>query len=423
MPQRYLVFIEPHAALFRYLEVARPRFQIVVLTPDACACRAEERKVQTEMGKTQVSWIDHIIECDTTSVDAMLAALRPVRREIAGVLAGDDPFVPVAAQVGTRLGFDCAGDQDAIAQQHKSAMKLRFHQHGVRTAPFKIARIYQDAHRAWQSFGRDAVVKMVDYLGSLNVSRARSEAELRSAWDSIMLNRRQAPSPFPLAREALIEAFIAGRELSIEGYAQDGRCVVLNYNDKITDPHFVVIGHYLPAQVSQDESDALAAVAGQCVRALGIRNTVFHIEVNLCGGIPYVIESASRPPGQYMVDLMQRSYDLDLMDISVRLATGETVTDAPRPPKRHYAMLAIFADRSGIFEGMEGWDQLMRRSGLLRARVGAKLGDPITELQTFQDKYGFVIFEDETAAGVREQARWFRENVRMKVAGPGVRYA
>src|SRR5690349_7629323 len=101
MPQQSLVFIEPHAALFRYLEVARSRFQTLVLAPDAAACRAEERSVQIQMDKPPASWIDRLIECDTTSVDAMLAVLRPIRDEIAGVLAGDDPFVPVAAQVGT----------------------------------------------------------------------------------------------------------------------------------------------------------------------------------------------------------------------------------------------------------------------------------------------------------------------------------
>jgi len=416
MSPRFMIFIEPHAALFRYLEVARHRFQTLVLTLDASECRAEERRVQVEMGKPEMSWIHRLIECDTTSVDAMLAALDPVRGDIAGVLAGDDPFVPVAAQLGTRLGFPYASDDDAIAQQRKSAMKLRLRQHGVPTAPFEVVHSYEEAHRTWQGLGRDAVVKMVDYLGSLNVSRVRTEAELGAAWESIIENRRHTPTPFPLAKEALVEAFIHGRELSIEGYAQDGQCVVLNYNDKITEPHFIVVGHYLPAQVTREESDALVAIAGQCVRTLGIRNTVFHIEVNIQDGVPYVIESASRPPGQYMVDLMQRSYGLDLMDIAVRLASGETVLDERRTPRKHYAMLAIYAEQSGIFHGMDSWDELTGRSGLLRACLGVKPGEPVVALETFQDKYGFVIFEDETATAVREQARWFRENVRMNVA-------
>ncbi len=419
MPQHYVVFIEPHAALFRYLEVAGRRFGVVVLTLDASKCRAEERRVYGEMGKAPASRIDRILECDITRVEAMLDALRLIRGDIAGVLPGDDPFVPVAAQLATRLGFHSASDEDAIAQQHKSAMKLRLHQHGIRTAPFVIAHTFQEAVQAWHAFGQDAVVKMVDYLGSLNVSRPRSEAELRRAWENIILNRYHPPTPFPLAQEVLIEAYIPGRDLSIEGYTQDGRCVVLNYNDKILDPHFIVIGHYLPAQVTRQESDALTAIARQCVDALGICNSVFHVEVKLQDGIPFVVESASRPPGQYMVDLMHRSYGIDLMDISVRLATGETVSDGPRLPRRHFAMLSIFAHQSGTFGGMQGWEQLKQRPGVLRTRVAVKRGAPITKLETFEDKYGFVIFEDESAAGVREQARWFRENVRMKVTTKG----
>jgi biotin carboxylase len=386
-----------------------------VLTPNKVYCRAEERQVQAEMGEPAESWIDRLIECDTTSVEGMLAVLDPIRQGIAGVLAGDDPFVPVAAKVGTRLGFPYSSDEDAIAQQRKSAMKERLCRYGVPTAAFELVRSYEEALKAWRRFDSDAVVKMVDYLGSLNVSRVRTEAGLRAAWDSIVDNKYRAPTPFPLAREALVEEFISGRELSIEGYVQDGRCVVLNYNDKITDPHFIVIGHHLPAQVSTEESDSLRSVARDCARALGIRNTVFHIEVNLRAGVPYVIECASRPPGQYMVDLMHRSYGLDLMGISIALASGEKVSARARAPRRHYAMLAIYAEQSGIFEGMQSWDELVSRPGVLRICLGVEPGEAVVQLETFENKYGFVILEDDTAAGVRDHAAWFRRNVKMKV--------
>ena len=415
MSRPFVVFIEPEGVFYRYLDAVRRRFRTLVLTNDYSRCLAQERKMQIEMDRPNESQIDLAIECDVTSVQAMLDVLRPMRDEIVGVLPGDDPFVPVAAQVGTRLGFYYANDDDATAQQLKSAMKLRLRERGVRTAPFQIAHNYEEALHSWETLGRDAVIKMVDFLGSLNVSRVRTESELRAAWESIILDRHQAPTPFPLAKEALVEAFIAGRELSIEGYAQNGRCVVLNYNDKISDPHFMVVGHYLPAQVTQEESDALAEIAADCVKALGIRNSVFHIEVNLRDGVPFVIESASRPPGQYMVDLMQKAYGIDLLELSVRLAIGETVTDRPQPPQRYYAMLVIYSERTGVFQGMKSWDLLCSRPGVLRTFIAVKPGEHVVELSTFQDRYGFVILEDDSPYGVREHARWFRENVHMTV--------
>jgi biotin carboxylase len=411
-----LVFIEPDTALFRYLEIARRRFHTVVLTRDAARCESEERKACLDRGKSEESNIDTLLECDITSTDAMFDALKNSPTSVAGVLAGDDPFVPVAAALGRRFGFDYAPEADALAQQRKSSMKTRLAGAGVRTAQFRIVRSFEEATAAWHSLGRDTVVKMVDYFGSLNVSRVRSEDELQQAWNDIIQDRRQTPTPFPLAREAVIEEFIAGYELSIEGYVQDDRCVVLNFNDKITDRNFIVIGHYLPALVTEEQSRALTRIAGDCVRALGIRNSVFHIEVNLRDGLPYVIESASRPPGQYMVDLMERSYGIDLMEISMRLAVGERVEDGPRPPRRHYAMLALYAERTGIFSGISNWSEFERRSGVLQTRLRVKPGDHVVRLETFQDKYGFVILENETAEGVRADAEFFRANVRMNVA-------
>lgn len=411
-----MVFIEPDTALFRYLEVARKRFRTVVMTRDSVRCRSEERKALEDMRKSEASNIDTLLECDVTSGDALFEALQNYRGSIAGVLAGDDPFVPVAASLGRQLGFDYAPEADAMAQQRKSLMKTRLAAAGVRTAAFHIVRSLDEARSAWLGLRKDVVVKMVDYFGSLNVSRVRTEDELRRAWNDIAEDRHHTPTPFPLAKEVVVEEFIAGYELSIEGYVQDDRCVVLNYNDKITDRNFIVVGHYLPAHVTAEQSRLLTGIAGDCVRALGIRSSVFHIEVNLNEGLPYVIESASRPPGQYMVDLMERSYGVDLMDISLRLAAGERVEDQPRPPRRHYAMLALFAERTGTFLGMSNWSELSSRKGVLQTRLRVNPGDHVVQLETFQDKYGFAILEDDSADGVRAHARWFRENVRMQVS-------
>src|SRR5271165_4378309 len=104
----FVVFIEPHAALFRYLAVARRRFRTLVLTPNADQCAAELQRVQQDMGQPGHPWIDMLMECDTTNVEAMFDRLQPCRSVVAGVLAGDDPFVPVAAQLGLLFGFDYA---------------------------------------------------------------------------------------------------------------------------------------------------------------------------------------------------------------------------------------------------------------------------------------------------------------------------
>ena len=415
-----LVIVEPQMALFHYLEVAHRRgFETVVLSSNPDACRAGEREHNHAFAGTEASHIDDLLECATGNPTSILGALAGLRAPIAGIVAGDDHFVPVTAAVGRALGFEYAPEGDALAQQRKSDMKRRLAAAGVPTPSFAIAGDFASATAAWERFGRDCVIKMVDYQGSMNVSRVRSADQLGDAWAAIRQNLRRVDIQMPLAEEVLLEEFVPGRELSAEGYVEEDRVVVLNYCEKITAPNFVVIGHYMPALLSGSERDAATPVVERCVRALGIQNAVFHVELHLRNGAPYIIEAAARPPGQHMVELMERSYGWNLMEIVIDLATGAPVTVAPAPPRKHYAMLALYAEDTGKLTRVRGWEELRARPDVLRTRLDLRPGDPVRALETFRDRYGFVIVEHDTASAARDAAHWIREQVALEVDAGG----
>lgn len=408
----YLAVVEPHAALFRYLRIAQKRFRTLVLSQNARATLGAEKKFNTSMHAANLTFIDRFVECDTLSAAAMYEALGDLRSSVAGVLPGGEAFQEMAVGLGRKLGFDYVREEDARAHHLKTAMKLNFREHGVPTARFFIVREFEEAQRAWEELGRDCMLKMVDLSSSVNIFRARNEEEFRRAWETIVETRRK----YQLSPEVILEEFIEGRELSIEGYVQDGRVVPLNFCEKLTTPTFAVVGHYLPAMVSKQEEEALRAVAQKVVQAVNMKNTVFHIEVHLRQGEPYVIECTCRPPGQHMVELMHRCYGFDFMDISISLATGQKVEQAPTTPKKYYALLAFYSRASGVLQQVTGLEELERRGGLVHMHLEAKPGDAIQSLSSYRQKYGFLILEDDTAEGVREKSEWMRNNVRFELS-------
>ncbi len=413
--KRPIVIIEPHAALYRYLQIARRRFHVIVLTTRPDRCLQRERYYNRSMGFPTGTQLDRLIQCDTTSVDAMYEALVPWKDTLAGALAGDDVFVPVTAELGRRFNFDYALPEDGVTQHLKTAMKQRFRERNIPTPRFVIARSLEEARQAWEELGRDCMVKMVDFEASMNIFRVSSAAELEAAWDAIVNNRNNLKMPFPLSREVILEEFVSGRELTIEGYVQGDRVVCLNFCEKITD-QFIVVGHLLPALVSEKEAEILRHVAEHCVRAVGMRNTVFHVEVHLAGDTPYVIECAARPPGANMVELMYRSYGFDLMEISLSLAANEPVTELPREPKVHFAMLALYSKQGGKLDRIDGLEELRGRGGVAHIHLDAKPGDVIEPLSGTHQADGFVMLEDLTALGVRDKAAWMQEHVRLLLA-------
>ncbi len=410
---RFVAVLEPHAALYRYFQIIQKRFKVLVLTTNPARCLRKERLFNLSMGEPIRTRVDRFVECDTTSVDAMLQALEPYKDQLAGVLAGDDCFVSVTADLGCRMGFDYANREAAESQHIKTFMKQRFLAGGVPTPRFYITRTFEEAQKAWNALGRDCMVKMVDASSSINIFRVSTMQQLRDAWDTIIDNKQELKTLFDLSKEVIVEEFVSGRELTVEGYVQDDDVVCLNFTEKLTAANFVVVGHYLPAQVSAKEADILRKVARQCAQAVGMRNTVFHIEVHISGDDPYVIECASRPPGLHTVELIFRAYGFDLMDISVALAIGEKVTEKPRTPQKYFGILSLYSEVGGVLNHIAGVEELKQRGGVAHLRFDVKPGDRIEPLSSLHQKDGFVILEDPTPEGAREKAAWARSLIQF----------
>jgi biotin carboxylase len=420
----FLVIVDPHNALFAYLAAAhRKGFRPLVLSPDVAHTRLDERRHAQAAQHRNATHLDEIVECDVDSPAAIVAALRPYRDRIAGMVAGNETSVTPTFEAGSALGLDCARPADARCQHVKTAMKQRLVDRGVPTPAFYPARTFTDAERAWQAFGGDCIVKMVDYRSSANVYRVASDADLRNAWEMITTNGLGLDTPFSLAREAIVEAFVDGREVTAEGYTTGDRIEFLNFCEKGTSDRFVVVDHFVPARLTPAEQAAVEDVSQRCVRALGIRNNVFHVELNVVDGQPYVIECAARPPGSTEVlDMIRWARGADLIDISIDLSTGRPVTARYRPAAHHYALLSLYASRSGRLTGLTGLVELRRKGGVRRWHLAAKLGDRVEALEDFRQQYGSLILEGATAQAVRDAAHWARANLRLLVEpdGPGL---
>jgi biotin carboxylase len=404
----YVVFVDPHHSLYGYLGSARRKgFRTLVLTSDAARSRRYESLYHAQTGQPDVSDVDELIECDVLSAEDILTALKPYADRIAGILPGNESGVPPGFEAARALGFDAAPPEDARCQRLKSEMKQRLAERGVRTSPFRIVRTLAEAEAAWEEFGRDCMVKVADADASLHVYRVSTVDELRSAWAAIEADGRHP--------DVIAERFVGGRELSAEGYVCGDRVTILNTCEKVTTDRFVVIGHYVPAHLSAPERAGIDELVTDCVRALGIRNSVFHAEVHIEDGVPYLIECASRPPGQLVIDIIRWAYDIDLTEVNIDLAVGRDVRVAATAPKYHYAQVITYAHDSGVYTATEGMDELYRRGGVKHRYLGVSPGDRIEALSNFRHRYGFVVLEDDTADGVRAKAEWAHHNVWLRV--------
>lgn len=402
-PARFVVIVDPVAHFFNYVPAARDLgLGVIVLSANRDVMQAEEA-AHTRMDATYAAraHVDHIVAYQADDVASAIAALAPWRDRIAGLVAGDEVTVRMTAAIGRALGFAYASAEDADCQQIKSKMKQRLAACAVPTAPFEVVDSLEDAVNAWRALGGDCMVKMVDYAMSYGVARARSVAEVTAHWHTIERLRGELDHGFASHPQVVVETFVKGRGYSVEGYEQDGTITILNISEKLVHSNFMVVGHYIPADVSKETAHLLRSVTVQCVRALGLRRTLFHAELHVTGSTAYLIECASRPPGQYSVGVMKRIYGFDLMRASLELACGRPVHIEPTPPKVFAAILALYADRTGLVETTAPLDWLRARPECYALKCAVEVGDAVCRLETFRDILGLALLEADSPAAIR----------------------
>jgi biotin carboxylase len=412
----YIVVVDPVAHFFRYCTAARTRgLGVIVLSASADVCRAEQAGYAAMVDDFPENPVDVFLTYEADDDVSALAALDPYRHLIQGLVAGDEVTVASTARLGRDLGFAYTAPEDARCCQIKSYMKQRLIERGVRTPRFVAVTTLTDGLAAWERFGSDAMLKMVDYAMSLGVFRVTSREEFEYAWRTIERNRLLLDHGFATDNTVLVEEFIGGREFSVEGYVRGATVEILNFCEKLTHANFMVTGHYIPARVNGDEEQLLSDIARACVVALGLRNSVFHAEVHIFNGEAYVIECAARPPGQYSVAVIKRVYGFDLMELNIDLACGLDTDVRRGAPRCWSAIMALYSDKSGIVKDVEGLNALRDRPECYAAKCTVKPGDAVHRLETFRDVLGLAFLEAPDFETVRDAFAWARSMDQFRV--------
>src|SRR5437899_10795857 len=106
--------------------------------------------------------------------------------------------------------------------------------------------------------------------------------------------------PHPASRSLLVEEFVPGGEVGVEGLVPQGALRVLAIFDKpdpLDGPFFEETIYVTPSRLAQAAQQEIAACAQAAVRALGLREGPIHAEVRHNDRGAWLIELAARPIG------------------------------------------------------------------------------------------------------------------------------
>ncbi|MGW1224376.1 ATP-grasp domain-containing protein [Streptomyces sp. NPDC002530] len=326
---------------------------------------------------------DRIVTADTLDRAAALDAVRALHAEspLDAVLPGFEHFVELAAHAAAMLGLPGIDPAGVEPLRHKHRMRRALDAAGLDQPRYRAVSHTRSAAAAHKELGPVCVVKPVDQSGSLGVRRTASAAEAVDAFRGALRAAR-----VPGARGAglvLVEEYVEGPEYSVEGYVEDGRTHILGITEKIlgAEPHFVEVGHIVPARLKPSVATAVRAYITRVLAAVGLSIGPFHAELRMSARGPLLMEVAARLPGDRIPDLLRLACGHDLYEIMLRSYLG-LPNPEPAAPRtgaragiRYFLRPGLTAYREFRVDPLLASDPRVREIGVLLP-PGSPLPDP-----------------------------------------------
>src|SRR5216110_2726755 len=214
-----------------------------------------------------------------------------------GVVAVDDDTAVVAAAIAEELGLRGNPVAAARAARDKHRQRQLLAAAGVAVPRFELLPTAADPERAARGASYPCVLKPSCLSASRGVIRADTPAEFVAAFERIKRILEQAA---PASRSLLVEEFVPGREVAVEGLVSKGALQVFAIFDKpdpLDGPFFEETIYVTPSRLARTTQQEIAACAQAAVDAFGLRDGPIHAEVRHNDRGAWLIELAARPIG------------------------------------------------------------------------------------------------------------------------------
>jgi biotin carboxylase len=336
--------------------------------------------------------IDHVV-ADTGSAAAVLAGCRQLDGVVAGVTSSSEYFVATAAEVAAGLGLPHPDPEAVRACRDKQQQRIRLAEAGLPGPAFAAVTSPAEAAEAAEKIGFPVVVKPVSGTGSIAVRRCETAADAADA----ARHAFGSPDPaLPPQQTVLVEEYLTGAEYSAE--LIDDQVAGITRKLLGPEPYFVEIGHDFPAPLSAWAAAEIDDAALAAVRALGLGWGGAHVELRLSpSGRARVVEVNPRLAGGMIPRAVQEAVGIDLIHHVVAAAAGQPVP-LRRQWERSASIRFVLAAAAGTVESVHGVAAARQVPGVVEVAVTVRAGQPISLLNSFRDRLGYVIATSADAA-------------------------
>ena len=326
------------------------------------------------------------------------------------VVGVDDDTTLTAAMAAEALGVSHNAVASVAAARNKHQMRQLLAAGGVPSPRFACYSVDDDPAEVARQLTFPCVVKPLFLAASRGVIRTDDTEQFIAAFHRLraLLRRPEvAVRGGALARQILVEAFIPGREVALEGLLRRGQLKVLALFDKpdpLDGPFFEETLYVTPSRLPEAMQAAIIACTTCAVQALGLREGPVHAELRVNDQGPWIIEVAARSIGGLCSRTLQFEAGHSLEEVILRHALGHDMTSCERDQRASGVMMLPIPHR-GILRAIHGQEDARCVPDIEALSLTIPLGQEVIPLPEGDRYLGFLFARAATPDSVETALR------------------
>lgn len=250
---------------------------------------------------------DHFREINILDIDAIIDYINDNNISLV-YSVGSDLAMPVACHISERLNMPhFVSEETAKICNNKNLMRTSLGNDFNGNVRFQVVKSLEEEVELNYPF----ILKPADSQGQRGVVLIHSFEEYLDNFDTVKKYSRSGL--------VILEQYISGPELSVNGYVVDGEVMFLIPSDRETWPEYtgLIHKHIVPTDnLTTETSHELKNIVESACKRLGIKNGPVYAQMKLEQGNPYIIEITPRLDGCHMWRILSYYTGINLLRLT-----------------------------------------------------------------------------------------------------------
>lgn len=325
----------------------------------------------------------------TTDKEVVLNVAK--KEKIDGIIAyASDPAAPTAAYVAEEMGLPTNPYKSVNTLCDKALFRTFLGENGFNAPYSKGYSKKEDVYRDKCDYKLPVIIKPVDSSGSKGVTVLHSWDELGEALEFAF--------SFSRGNRVIVEEFIEKKHKYLIGgdvFVANGRIILwglLNcHRDANVNP-LVPVGKSYPLLIEKDDEMEVQQTLQKLVDKLNLKNGAINVELVIDkNNRVWPVDVGPRNGGNMIPDLLGHIFDVDIVEMSLKAAMGDSIEAKIIKPDKYYATHNLHSDKDGIYEGIVFSEEIEKY--IFKKHLYKNKGDKVEYFDNASKALGIIFME------------------------------